>query len=94
MGSYSLDIESIGRLENKDQIVYGERLNEFKGLQGIISIYTFEKSGDQTIIKIEIDYKIKSWFGKLIKPLVRKMLIKQTRNGLMKLKKISDENAA
>jgi len=93
VGPYSLDIESIGRLEDKDQIVYGERLNEFKGLQDIISIYTFKKEGDQTLVKIEIDYKIKSWLGKLIKPMVRRLLIKQTKKGLQKLKEISKENA-
>ena len=91
--SDSLDIESIGRMENKDQIVYGERLNEFKGLRDIISIYTFEKKGDQTLVKTEVDFKIKSWFGKLMKPMVRKMLKKRTADGLNKLKKVSEKNA-
>ncbi len=94
VGPYSLDIESIGRMENKDQIIYGERLNEFKGLRDIISIYTFEKKGDQTLVKVEVDYKIKSWFGKLMKPMVSKMLKKRTEDGLKKLKKLSEENAA
>lgn len=93
VGPYSLDIESIGRMENKDQIVYGERLNEFKGLRDIISIYTFEKKGDQTLVKAEVDYKIKSWFGKLMKPMIRKMLKKRTEDGLKKLKKVSEKNA-
>ena len=94
VGPYSLDIESIGRLENKDQIVYGERLNKFRGLRDIISIYTFEKKGDNTHIIAEVDFKIKSIFGRLMKPMIRKMLQKQTQNGLIKLKKVSEENAA
>ena len=94
VGPYSLDIESVGRLENKDQIVYGERLNEFMGLQDIISIYTFQKRGVHTLLKVEIDYKIKSWYIKLIKPLVRRMLIKQTQKGLQKLKNLSEVNAS
>jgi len=93
VGPYSLDIESIGRIENNDQIVYGERLNKFKGLRDIISIYTFTKSGDQTNIQAEVDFKISSWLGKLMKPMVRKMLLKQTEDGLKKLKKVSEENA-
>lgn len=93
VGPYSLNIESLGRLENKDRIVYGERLNEFKGLRDIISIYTFDKKGDQTHVKVEIDYKIKSWFGKLMKPMVRKAFKKQTEDVLKKLKKVSEENA-
>ena len=94
VGPYSLDVESIGRMENKDQIVYGERLNEFKGLRDIISIYTFEKKGDQTLVKVEVEFKIKSWSGKLMKPMLRKMLRKRTENGLKKLKTHSEENAA
>ncbi len=90
VGPYSLDIESIGRLEDKGKIVYGERLNKFKGLRVIISIYTFEKKGNQTFVKVEVDYKIKSWFGKIMKPLIRKMLFKQTEDGLKNLKKVSE----
>jgi len=66
--------------------------NKFKGLRDIVSIFTFEKKGDQTHIKVEVDYKIKSFFGKLLKPMVRKMLQKQTEDGLKKLKKVSEEN--
>lgn len=93
VGPYTLDIESLGRLENKDQIVYGERLNEFKGLRDIISIYTFEKKGDRTVVRVEVDFKIKSFFGRIMKSTVRKMLQKQTEDGLNKLKKVSEENA-
>ncbi len=93
VGPYSLDIESLGRIENEDEIVYGERVNKFKGLRDIITIYTFEKKGDNTHIKAEVDFKIKSWFGKLMKPMVRKMLQKQTDTGLKKLKQISEQNA-
>lgn len=93
VGPYSLDIESIGRIEYKDRIVYGERLNKFKGLRDIISFYTFEKKEDHVLVKVEVDYKIKSWFGKMMKPMVQKMLEKQTLDGLKKLKKVSEENA-
>ena len=93
VGQYSLNIESIGRKESKNQIIYSERLDKFKGLHDIISIYTFEKKGDNTHIKVEVDYKIETWLGKLIKPIVREMLKKRTRNGLLKLKKASEKNA-
>lgn len=93
VGPYSLDIESIGRLEDKGKIIYGERLNKFKGLRDIISIYTFEKKGNQTFVRAEVDYKINSWFGKMMKPFVHKMLSKQTEDGLRKLKIVSEKNA-
>jgi len=93
VGQYSLNIESIGRMENKDQIVYSERLDEYKGLRDIISIYTFEKVGDITHVKIEVDYKIETRLGKLMKPIVREMLKRRTKNGLIKLKKASEKNA-
>ncbi len=93
VGQYSLDIETLGRMEDDDKIVYGERLNKFKSLRDIITIYTFEKKGKQTHIKTEIDYKIKSWFGKLLKPMIRKMLQKQTEAGLMKLKQVCEQHA-
>lgn len=93
VGSNSLDFESIGRLEDQDKIIYGERLNEFKGLKDIISIYTFEKKGDNTSVKIELDYKIKSWLGKLMKRVIHKMLKKQSASALKKLKEVSEKDA-
>jgi hypothetical protein len=90
-GPYILDFETIGRMENKDQIVYSERLNKFKGLRDIISVYTFEKGANHTIVKIEVDYKIKLWFGKIIKPLIRRLLRKQTEVGLKRLKEVSEK---
>jgi hypothetical protein len=93
VGQNSLDIETIGRLEDKDKIIYGERLNKFKSLRDIITIYTFQKQGDQTKVIAEVDFKIKSLFSKLIKPMVKKMLKQQTENGLKKLKIVSEEYA-
>ena len=93
VGQFSLDIEAIGRRENKGQLIYGERINEHKGLRDIINIYTFEKRKKQTWIKVEVDYKIESWFGKLTKSLVRKSQKKQTENVLKKLKRASEQNA-
>lgn len=93
VGPYWLDIESLGRLEDKDRIVYGERLNKFRGLRDIISIFTFEKKGDYTIVKAEVDYKVKSLIGRLVKPFVKKMILKQNEISLMKLKKISEAHA-
>ena len=92
VGHDSMDIESIGRMENEDQIVYGERLYEFKGLRDIIKIFSFKKKGDKTIVEVEVDFKIKSWIGNLMKPLVRKIIKKQTKDGLEKLKKVSEKN--
>jgi hypothetical protein len=93
VGPYSLNIESIGRMENKDQIVYSERLKQFKVLHDIISVYTFEKKDDKTLVKVEVDYKIKLWIIKLMKPIVRKILIKRTLEGLKKLKQASENEA-
>ena len=92
VGPYWLDIESIGRLEDEDKIVYGERLNKFKGLRDIISIFTFEKKGDHTIVKGEVDYKVKSLFGRFMKPFIKKMLLKQNEESLLKLKKVSEQH--
>ena len=92
VGPYTLDIESLGRMEIDDKIIYGERLNKFKGLRDIISIYTFEKKGELTMVKVEVDFKIKSFFGRLMKSMVHKMLQKQTIDALAKLKQVSEEN--
>ncbi len=93
VGQHSLDFETLGRKEDEKQIVYGERLNKFKGLRDILSIYTFVKDGDQTHVTVEVDYKISSWFWKLIVPIVRNMFLKRTENGLKKLKKASEKDA-
>lgn len=92
VGSNSLDIQSIGRMEDEDKIVYGERLDKFKGLQDIITIYTFEKKEDKTRIVVDLDYRVGSFIGNFFKPLIRKMLIKQTKKGLSKLKLISEKS--
>jgi hypothetical protein len=93
IGSDSLDIRSLGREESKNKIIYGERIDQFKGLKDIISIYTFEKIGGKTLVTAEVDYKIKSWLGKLLKPIIKMMLLNQTIKGFMKLKKVSEEHA-
>ncbi len=92
VGSYSTDIESIGRMENNDQIVYGERLNGFRGLKEVVKIYFFEKKEDKTLVKVEVDFKIRSWIGKLMKPTVRKKLKREIEDGLKKLKIVSEKN--
>ena len=91
VGNQTLDIESIGRIEDKRSIIYGERLNRFKGLRDIISIYTFEIKDDQTIIKAEVDFKIKSFLGKLMKSFIKKMIQRQTEKSLQKLKIASEK---
>lgn len=91
VGNDKLDIETIGRLEDKDKIIYGERLNKFKILRDLITIYTFEKNGDQTTLYADIDFKIKSILGSFLKPIVRKKLFQQTSNGLQKLKTVSEQ---
>jgi hypothetical protein len=92
VGPYTLDIESLGRLENNERIIYGERLNEFKRLRDVITMYTFEKKEGKTEVMVEIDYKVKSFFGRLIKPMIKKVLTKQTEDTLVRLKKVSEEN--
>lgn len=94
IGSDTLDIESIGRAENEHRVVYGERLNEFKGLRDIINIFTFEKRGDATVLKVEVDYKIKSWMGRMLKPIIQGMLKRQTETALKKLKRFSEGETA
>ncbi len=73
-----VNFESIGRLENKDQIVYSERLDKLKVLRDIISIYTFEKEVNKTNVKVEVDYKIETRLGKLLSPFLREILKKRT----------------
>lgn len=92
VGSHTLDIESIGRLEDNDKIIYGERLNKFKGLRDIISIYTFEKKSKQTHVIVDLDFKVGGGFARLIKPFIKRMLIAQTKHGLKRLKIISEKS--
>jgi hypothetical protein len=89
--SGTIDINSLGRSETDDKIVYGERVNDYKWLKDIISIYTFQKQGDKTLVSAEIDFKVKSLIGRLIKPLLRKVLLNQTIKGFAKLKTSSEK---
>lgn len=91
VGSNELEIEAIGRMENKDRILYGERLDHFKGLKDIITIFTFEKGEDETTVTIDLDYRADSFLARLFKVPIRKMLIKQTEKSLRKLKLISEQ---
>ena len=91
VGTNSLEIESVGRMENEKRIIYGERLDSFRGLQDIITIYTFEKGKNETLVTVDLDYKVKSLFAKLLKPMVRRMLASQTKKSLAKLKFISEK---
>lgn len=90
VGSNSLEIESLGREENDNRIVYGERVNKFKGLQDILTIYTFDKKENETVVTVDLDFKVNSFLSRLFKPMIRKMILAQTKKGLQKLKKISE----
>lgn len=91
VGPNELEIESLGRMENDDRIIYGERLDRFKGLKDIITIYTFEKDEEKTNVKVDVDFKASSFIARLFQKLIRKMLITQTEKGLKKLKLISEK---
>jgi hypothetical protein len=90
VGSQSLDIESIGRVESGDRIIYGERLGHFRGLQDILTIYTFDRRKDETVITVDLDFKPRSVLSKILRPVIKAMFLKQTRKGLKKLKQISE----
>lgn len=91
VGSNELEIEAIGRMEDEDRIVYGERLDSFKGLKDIVTIYTFEKNEEETHVKVDLDYKAASFMARIFNSFIRKMLIRQTEKGLNKLKHISEQ---
>ncbi len=93
VGKNYLDIETIGRLEHLGKITYGERLNEFKGLKDIITIFTFEEDKGATKISVELDFKASSLITKILKPLIKKSFQKQTMKGLLKLKEVSEKQA-
>lgn len=90
IGNDSLKIESIGRMEDDDKIVYGERLEKFRGLRDIITIYTFTKKADLTRVKVDLDFKVGSFIGKIFKSLIRRLLIIYTKRDLGKLKIVSE----
>ena len=91
VGSQSLDIESLGRLESGDRIIYGERLAHFRGLQDILTIYTFDRRKDETVITVDLDFSSRSLLSKIFRPVIKAMFLKQTRKGLQKLKQISEK---
>ncbi|MDX1285422.1 MAG: DUF2652 domain-containing protein [Draconibacterium sp.] len=93
VGNNMLDIETIGRLEDNDKIIYGERLNKFSVIRDLITIFTFEKHGQKTHVSAEIDFKIRSVFKWFLKPLIKKKLLQQNNNGFIKLKEVSESES-
>jgi hypothetical protein len=91
IGSDNLEFQTIGMKEDETKITYGERLDRFKGLKDILTIFTFEKKEPITLVTVEIDFQMRSPITRLFKPLIRKMLSKQTSKGLYKLKQISEK---
>jgi len=91
INSGSLDINTLGRKESGNRVIYGERINDFRGLKDIISIYTFEKQGDKTMVLAEVDYTIKSPLKRLLRPFIHRVLLKQTIKGFNKLKTASEK---
>jgi hypothetical protein len=92
IGSTSMDIETLGQLENEKGIIYGERVNRFRGLEDIQTIFTFEKDKDQTVITADLDIKHKSMIIKALMLLLKKMGIWQTRKGLQTLKRNDEQD--
>jgi len=90
LGDRSMDVKAIGRMENKDKIVYGERIDERGGLKDIITIYTFHKRGEKTKIELEIDFRFKYPVTGFLRFFANKKIIKRFRNNLQQLKTASE----
>ena len=91
IGKNSIDIETLGRIEHQDTIIYGERVEKFKGLKDFVSIFTFEEKGGITELTASIDFNTSSLAKKILKPLVKYGVKKQVMSNLYKLKKVSEE---
>jgi len=92
IGQSRLDIQSLGRVEDEHQIIYAERVNEFSIFKEIVSVYTFEKHKGQVHVKLDLEFKLKFGLLKLLRPVFKMILLKQSQNNLHKLKNFSEKN--
>ncbi len=88
-----MKIQALGRKEDDKKIVYAERINELGVFKEIIRIYTFEKHHDHTHVKLELNFTLKSPLLRLLRPIIKKRLTKQSLENLDQLKKYSEANA-
>ncbi|MCD4696906.1 MAG: DUF2652 domain-containing protein [Bacteroidales bacterium] len=79
---------TVSEIEGDAVLFYRENVPD---LQDIITIYTFERKAGETLLKVDMDFKVSSFIGKIFKPLIRKVLKKQTKKGLEILKTISEK---
>jgi len=94
LGDRSMDVKAIGRMENEEKIVYGERIDERGTLKDIITIYTFHKKGEKTKIELEIDFRFKYPVTGFLRFFANKKIMKRFRNNLQQLKAASEIPAA
>ena len=79
---------TVSEIEGVAVLFYRENVPDLKD---IITIYTFERKAGETLLKVDMDFKVSSFIGKIFKPLIRKVLKKQTKKGLEILKTISEK---
>jgi hypothetical protein len=85
-----LNVEALGMVEEEDKVIYMERIDNFKIFHEIINIYTFEKHNDHTLVKLDMEFKIKSPLMKLLRPIIKAKLLKQSLHTMNILKEYSE----
>ena len=74
IGNNRLNIESVGRIETNGEIIYAERLNDFKFFREVLTFYIFRKKGEKTELTIENSFRLKRRWMSILNFFVRKQL--------------------
>jgi len=87
-----LEIEALGRKENKNEIVFGEHFDAFNGLSNVNRFFRLKGHGNHVHLNFEIDFKLDWKIAKIFRPVWILMLKWQSKKELGMLKKYSESN--
>jgi Protein of unknown function (DUF2652)/Polyketide cyclase / dehydrase and lipid transport len=82
IGQNNLFFETLGRLEQDDQIIYAERIKKRNGVKNILAIYTFIHKGARTKILLDVDFEFSNTLFKWLKPVIQYRIKKNFKKQL------------
>ncbi len=74
IGNNRLNIESVGRIEKNGEIIYAERLNDFKFFKEVLTFYIFRKKGNKTELTIENSFQLKRKWMCVLNVMIKRQL--------------------
>jgi hypothetical protein len=88
-----VEIETIKSNSGKNEMIYGERINDAPVVKDIATYFILENHNDSTLVKVKMYFNPPTFLGRLLLPIIKMNAKKVFRNSFEMLKDICENKA-